>query len=379
MVDARLGHPVRHRPADHVAGRQLVDEALAPHVAQQRPVARGAPRRGAAGASPGGAAPSGGTGRTRRRRPAPRPAAPSPSRRRSPRAGWWSPRTAGRRRRSRAPRGRRGSRPAHRWAAGRRTPRHRPPSTIRSSANQRSSTAPADARVAATRARSTSAPVAAPPAWTMRGRRVAALAGERQVTGRLAVEGGAHRDQLVDPRRALVDEHPHGVDVAQPRTGGQRVGQVQVGRVLVAAEHRRDAALGPAGRGLGELALGQHPDVRRARAVGEADRRREAGDAAANDEHVEGAGAPAGARHRCRRGPARGPPRLRRSSDHYAPVAAPTSPGTASRRALRSATSTAVLSIRRTGPTSAAMISRSGRCPSRIAGVARSRASTTAA
>ena len=49
-----------------------------------------------------------------------------------------------------------------------RTPRHRPPSTNRSRANHCSSTAAAVARVASTRARSTSAPVAAPPAWTTR-------------------------------------------------------------------------------------------------------------------------------------------------------------------------------------------------------------------
>ncbi len=48
------------------------------------------------------------------------------------------------------------------------TPRHRPPSTSRSMANHPSSTAAALSQVASTRARSTSAPVAAPPAWTTR-------------------------------------------------------------------------------------------------------------------------------------------------------------------------------------------------------------------
>ena len=47
-----------------------------------------------------------------------------------------------------------------------RTPRHRPPSTRRSRANHCSRTTVALSRVASTSARSTSAPVAAPPAWT---------------------------------------------------------------------------------------------------------------------------------------------------------------------------------------------------------------------
>ena len=46
--------------------------------------------------------------------------------------------------------------------------------------------------------------------------------------------------------------------VAQPGPGGQGVGQVEIGRVLVAAEHGGHAALGPSGRRLGELGLGEH-------------------------------------------------------------------------------------------------------------------------
>ena len=90
------------------------------------------------------------------------------------------------------------------------------------------------------------------------GQRVAALAGQQQPALGVAVEGGAERDQLVDAGRSLVDQHPHGVHVAQARAGGERVGEVQVGGVGVAAEHRGDAALGPARGGLLELALGEH-------------------------------------------------------------------------------------------------------------------------
>ena len=65
-------------------------------------------------------------------------------------------------------------------------------------------------------------------------------------------------DELVHPRRPFVDEHPHGVDVAQAGAGGERVGQVQVGAVRVAAEHRGHAALRPPRGGLLELGLGEH-------------------------------------------------------------------------------------------------------------------------
>ena len=90
------------------------------------------------------------------------------------------------------------------------------------------------------------------------GQAVAALAGQLEAALLVAVEHGPQRDQLVDPARALVDQHPHRVAVAQPGTGGQGVGQVQVGRVRVLAQHRGHATLGPAGGRLGQLALGQH-------------------------------------------------------------------------------------------------------------------------
>jgi hypothetical protein len=88
---------------------------------------------------------------------------------------------------------------------------------------------------------------------------VPALAGQRQEAGGLPVELHPERDQLVDPARPLVDQNPHRLLVAEPGPGGQGVGQVQIGRVLVAAEHGGHAALGPAGGRLREGALGQHP------------------------------------------------------------------------------------------------------------------------
>jgi hypothetical protein len=91
------------------------------------------------------------------------------------------------------------------------------------------------------------------------GVRVAALPGQQQLACGVAVEDGAEGDQLVDPPRPLVHQHPDRVGVAEPGTSGERVGQVDVGRVGVAGQHRGHPALGPAGRGLVELGLGQHP------------------------------------------------------------------------------------------------------------------------
>ncbi len=79
------------------------------------------------------------------------------------------------------------------------------------------------------------------------GRRVAALAGQGQGPAGLAVEDRAHGDELVDPGRALVHQHPHRVGVAQTGPGGQGVGQVEVGRVLVPARAPRPRRPGPSG------------------------------------------------------------------------------------------------------------------------------------
>ena len=98
------------------------------------------------------------------------------------------------------------------------TPTQRPPSTRRSSANQPSSTALAERKVASTSARSTSAPVAAPPACTTRGREWPPSR-EREGAGRFAVEFDTERDELMDPARSLVDQDPHRLLVAQPGAG----------------------------------------------------------------------------------------------------------------------------------------------------------------
>ena len=141
-------------------------------------------------------------------------------------------------------------------------------------------------------------------------RRVAALARQGQRPRRFAVELNTQCDQLVHPARALVDQNAHGLFVTEPDTGGQGVGQVQVGRVLVATQDRGDTALGPPGGRLGQHALGQHAQADRRRrpapgasavagsrrsacrdGSGQADRGGQPGDPAAQDQHVEGTGA----------------------------------------------------------------------------------------
>ena len=160
---------------------------------------------------------------------------------------------------------------------------------MRSRANHRSSTAPALAQVASTRARSTSAPVAAPPACTTLGLEWPPSRA-RASTPDASRSNSAPR--VISSRTRcgpLVHQHPYGVLVTEVGPGGQRVGQVQVGRVLVPAEHRGHAPLGPPGGRLGEVALGQHAHPEGATVdTGQPDGRRQAGHPAAEHEHVEG-------------------------------------------------------------------------------------------
>ena len=117
---------------------------------------------------------------------------------------------------------------------------------------------------------------------------VTALPGQLQLAVGVAVEHRPHGDELVHPGRALVDQDPHRFGVAQPGTGRQRVGQVQVGGVgVVAAQHGGHAALGPAGGGLGQLALGEHPHAHPV-GVGGPHGGGEAGHARPQDQEVQG-------------------------------------------------------------------------------------------
>ena len=115
---------------------------------------------------------------------------------------------------------------------------------------------------------------------------VPALSGEQVLATVVAVEHGAERDQFVDASRTLVDENADGFEVAEAGASVERVRQMEVGRIGVSAEHRGDAALGPAGRRLLQLALGEHADPH-AVDVGGPYRGREACDAGAEDEQIE--------------------------------------------------------------------------------------------
>ena len=117
-------------------------------------------------------------------------------------------------------------------------------------------------------------------------RRVAAFPGPRQPAARHTVEDRAERYELVDPLGAFVDEHANRGLVAQPGPGAEGVGQVEVGRVLVAGQHRSDTSLSPARRRLLELALCENPDPRPAE-LGEANRRGQARHPAPDHEDVE--------------------------------------------------------------------------------------------
>jgi hypothetical protein len=116
--------------------------------------------------------------------------------------------------------------------------------------------------------------------------RMTPLAGPGEPPARFRVENRTECDQLPDADRSLVDEHPHGPVVAKsgPRRKGVR--KMEVGRILVAADHRRDPALRPHRRRLGQLAFRQDPDPQ-TRNLSQPYDRREPGDAATEDEDVK--------------------------------------------------------------------------------------------
>ena len=162
--------------------------------------------------------------------------------------------------------------------------------------------------------------------------RVTAFPRSAKAPSRTPVEHGSEGDELVDPLGAFVHKHPNCGLVAQSRAGAQRVRQVKIGRVLVAGQHRRDTALSPTRRRLLQLALGEDADPG-ASELGEADRGGQACHPAPDHQDVE----PLEPTHlQVHHNPAR-------PGEHWRP------------RHI----STPKLSIRRTGPSWAAMRSRS--------------------
>lgn len=119
---------------------------------------------------------------------------------------------------------------------------------------------------------------------------VAALAGEFQLSLGGLVEVGARLDEPPYGVRALGDEDPYGLLVAQARARHERVVLVLLGGVAL-AQGRGDAALRPAGGAVVETGLGD--DDRREAGRLAAQGRGEAGDAGSDDHHVRRDG-PAG-------------------------------------------------------------------------------------
>lgn len=122
---------------------------------------------------------------------------------------------------------------------------------------------------------------------------VAALAGEFYLAGlRGGVEDRAGVHQPPDRVRALGDEQPYGLLVAQARARDQGVVEVLL-RGVALAEGRGDTALGPAGGAVVEPGLGDHD---RTAAPGGAAQRGGQARHAGTDDHDIGVEGPAGGR-----------------------------------------------------------------------------------
>ncbi len=116
-------------------------------------------------------------------------------------------------------------------------------------------------------------------------RPVAALAGQHQRAVRVAVELGAPADQLPDPRRALLDQHLHGLRVAEPDPGDLGVVGVRLGGVQ-RVEDPGDPALRPAGGAVVDVDLGDHRDVQAE--LAQVQRGGQPGDAGTHHDHIGG-------------------------------------------------------------------------------------------
>ncbi len=110
---------------------------------------------------------------------------------------------------------------------------------------------------------------------------VRAFASERQFASVL-VELDAPLDQLFDLRRPFGDQRPHGVDIAQPRTGDDGVLFVETDFIVV-AQCDGNAALGVFGGRFGQPILGQNQDVSVRRGF---DSRPQSGDARADNQEL---------------------------------------------------------------------------------------------
>ena len=153
--------------------------------------------------------------------------------------------------------------------------------------------------------------------------------------GGLAVERDAPRDQLADARRALVDQHARRLGVGQPRAGDEGVAQVRR-RAVVVEHHAGDPALREAGVRVLERVFRHEGDA--TSGCHGVQRRRQSGDARADDHDRGAVGGPvAGTSRRPTGEAAHGFAASMRSSATRAGSA--TSPGTVMRLTTRPATS----------------------------------------
>ncbi len=106
--------------------------------------------------------------------------------------------------------------------------------------------------------------------------RVATLAGEEEL-GLFGIEASAEGGELAYAVRALGHQDAHGLDVAQSGARGERVGEMQLGRVGL-GERGCDTALRVARGGVRELTFGQHEH--RQASTGRVERGRQPRDAA---------------------------------------------------------------------------------------------------
>ena len=135
---------------------------------------------------------------------------------------------------------------------------------------------------AASRARSTSRPVASL-AWATRRREWPPSRVRWSCSGPFAVELHAERAEPADALRPLAHRDLDRLALAEAGAGDQGVLDVEL-EAVVGAEHRGDAALGVLGGALGALPLGE--DQHRAVAGG-LEGEGEAGDAAAQHQEVD--------------------------------------------------------------------------------------------
>ena len=111
--------------------------------------------------------------------------------------------------------------------------------------------------------------------------RMGAFGAQHQVAAG-AVELGTDLGELAHAGRPLVDQNADRLLLAEAGSGADRILEVQLGRILI-AERRGDAALGQEGGRVAQHALADQRDLPFAR---RAHGRRQAGDAAADDDDV---------------------------------------------------------------------------------------------